>query len=140
MKTRAERREAGGGSAGETPLLDLGLPEDRLTHVLERASRLVLQHPAAAQSLLYAFIAEGRRFAETPEGRRWMDALAASEFVRRGRAFWDATHLKLIEDDPETLHPTAILDAIVQVLGRPDVQDLLMRLQLREFNGAPDRP
>jgi len=117
----------------------LGLPEDELTNVLERVSRLVLQHPAAAQSILYAFIAEGRRFAETEEGRRWHELLTNSEFIRRGRAFWDATHLKLIDDDPETVYPSGILDAIVQVLGRPDMQSLLMRLQLREFNGAAER-
>jgi hypothetical protein len=46
----------------------------------------------------------------------------------------------MIEDDAEAVHRSGILDAIVQVLGRPDVQDLLMRLQLREFHHGPDRP
>lgn len=125
--------------AAEDPLLRLGAADDELSEVLAQASLLVLKHPAAAQALLHALIREGRRFGATEQGRRWREVLAGSEFVQRGRALWDATNLKLIEDDPETLLPTAVIDAIAQVLGRGDLQELLMAIQMREFTGAADR-
>lgn len=114
--------------------------EDELEEILQQTALLLLKHPLAAQSLIYAFIAEGRRFGATPEGRRWRELLAGSEFARRGRALWDATHLNMLEDDPKTLLPTTIVDAIVQILGRPDLQDFLMGVQMKGLSGETDRP
>ena len=118
------------------PLLVLGL-RGRADAGLEHLSRAVLRHLAATQSLLMPSSRKCRFAPLLPAaGKR----NCSPTRVRRGTAFWDATHFKMIEDDAEAVHRSGILDAIVQVLGRPDVQDLLMRLQLREFHHGPDRP
>jgi hypothetical protein len=99
--------------------------EDSIEQVASHVVRLVLKHPIAAQAIFSAFVAEGRRFARTPEGRRWRAALADSEFVRRGRALWEGSLLNWLEDNPETLIPTAVLDAIVQVISQGDASSAL---------------
>jgi len=113
------------GGAEKVPRLVLSRPEDSLETVLRQASLLVLKHPIAAQAIFSAFVAEGRRFAATPEGRRWKRALADSELVRRGRALWERSVLSMLQDTPDTVIPTSILDAVVQAVGRDDLPDLI---------------
>src|SRR5580693_1180923 len=49
-----------------------GAAEDgALGEILRRAQLLLLKHPVAAQAAFAALIAEGRRFAATPEGAEW---------------------------------------------------------------------
>jgi len=113
------------GGVEEVPRLVLSRPEDSLETVLRQASLLVLKHPIAAQAIFAAFVAEGRRFAATPEGRRWKRALADSELVRRGRALWERSVLSMLPDTPDTVIPTSILDAVVQAVSRDDLPDLI---------------
>lgn len=94
-----------------------GAPDDALAGVVEAASRFVLAHPAAAQVLFRALVDEGRRIAATPGGRRLQDALAASELVRRGRAFWDGSALALLEDAPDVLLPAGVREALLHRLA-----------------------
>src|SRR5580692_407187 len=60
-------------------------PDTELSAILRRAQLVLLKHPVAAQAAYAALIAEGRRFAATPEGAEWAAALAGSEELRRGR-------------------------------------------------------
>lgn len=97
-----------------------GSPDEALADVVAAASRFVLAHPAAAQALFEALVAEGRRVAGTPGGRRLRDALARSELVARARALWDESALSMLEDAPGVVLPGGIRDAMLQRLaGRP---------------------
>lgn len=97
-----------------------GSPDEALAEVVAAASRFVLAHPAAAQALFEALVAEGRRVAETPGGRRLRDALARSELVGRARALWDGSALSMLEDARGVVLPAGIRDAMLQqIAGRP---------------------
>lgn len=105
-----------------------GAAADGLAQLLRQVSISVLKHPVAAQAIFSAFVAEGRRFAQTPEGQRWRVALADSELVRRGRALWEASALNMLEDSPGTVIPTAILDAVVHAVSAQDLDRALLAL------------
>lgn len=122
----------------DAPRLVLQSAEDPLTQLLRAASAAVLKHPFAAQAIFAGLVAEGRRFAETDEGRRWQAALADSEFVRRARALWEGSVLNLLEDSSDAVLPTAIFDALVQAASRPDLPALL-RAVLRPGDRDADR-
>src|SRR5205823_1249124 len=99
-----------------------------LRRVLHAASLAVLKHPVAAQAAFAALIAEGRRFAETPEGRKWKDALAHSQLIHCGGALWAGSVLNTLEDHPDTLLPSTVVDAIAHAARRPDLTDFLQAL------------
>ncbi|WP_437948925.1 hypothetical protein WME98_51255 [Sorangium sp. So ce296] len=110
------------------PRVVLHDPEDELAVVLRTAQRLLLRYPAAAQALFRAFAAEGRAFAQTPEGRRWREELSGSELIRRGRVVWEVGTLNLLEEDADTMLPSKLLDAIVHTAGVDALEPLLSRL------------
>jgi hypothetical protein len=118
-------------SAAPVPriVLPAGEPGDEaLVALLREAQFLLLKHPIAAQAAFAALVAEGRRFAATPEGRAWHERLARAPLVRRGRVLWESSVLGLLEETPAGLLPTALLDAVVGAAARDDLPALLARL------------
>lgn len=115
----------------ETPITR---DEDEIGLVLHRLQLAILRHPVAAQALFRALVAEGRAFARTAAGQRWAAVLADSPLVRRGRMVWDVATLRTLDDDPETLVPSAIVDAFVKVTAVDALEPLLSRL----FEGSLD--
>lgn len=114
--------------------------EDELTLVLRRLRGVLLQYPLASQAAFSALVAEGRRFAATPEGAEWKAALAGSDLVRNGRQVWDALALNLVEEEPSTVVPSTYLEALFQAAALPELEALLRRLRGSvpgEDHGAP---
>lgn len=111
----------------------LTLREDNaLARLLRDGQRLLMRNPQAAHAVVRAFVAEGRRFAETPDGREWKAALARSEVIRRGELIWEFYGLDaLIEAEP-TLLPSAWLDAIAAATANPDLETILSTLIMEE--------
>ncbi len=103
-------------------------PEDELSSLLRDAQLLLLKYPVAAQAAFRAFVAEGRRFAETEEGKRWKGELAGSELIRRGRVVWEVGTLNILEEHAETAIPGKVVDAIVQATAERALEPLLARL------------
>jgi hypothetical protein len=99
--------------------------EPDFVRILQEAQFLLLKYPAAAQAGFQALVEEGRRFAETEEGRRWQRRLAGSELVRRGHMLWEGSAADMLEADPTSILPTALLDAIAAAVSRSDLSDLL---------------
>ncbi len=112
---------------------------DALLGVLRRLRGLLLQHPLAAQAAFSALVAEGRRFATTPEGAAWKSALAGSELVRDGRQLWDALALNLLEEDASTVVPSTYLEALFQAASSSELETLVRRLRdaRGDLHGAP---
>ena len=108
--------------------------EDRLAEVMLQLQLVILRHPVAAQALFRALVVEGRRFAQTPDGRRWAAALVDSPLLRRARMVWDVVTLRTLDDDPATLVPSAIVDAFVKVSAVDALEPFLSRL----FEGVLD--
>jgi hypothetical protein len=108
-----------------TPTVVLRESEDELGDVLREAQLAVLRHPTVAQSILRAVLAEGRRFAETPAGRRWRLRLAGSELVRRGQVAWERSALGMLEEQSATVLPSMLLDAMVTALASGELPPIL---------------
>jgi hypothetical protein len=115
---------------------------DDLARALEEVELLVLRYPAAAQRVVAAFIAEGRRFAATAEGQAWRARLVESELVRRGRVFWESSALNLLQEIPETAIPSMLLDALVGAVASGDLTSVLGRLWAtgKDDNGENPAP
>ena len=109
----------------DAPRLTPAATEGVLERFFSQLSVVALRHPIAAQAAFAALVAEGRRFSQTDEGRRWRDALASSELVRRGRALWEGSVLNLLVDDPDTALPSALADAIARAASRDELGSLL---------------
>lgn len=123
-----ERREAGtveDAAEGES------------VELMRRLQALLLQHPLAAQAAFSALLAEGRRFAATPEGAAWKTALADSDLVRNGRLLWDVLSLNLLEEEPSTLVPSSYLEALFRAASSPDLEGLMRRVR-DESGGGPN--
>jgi hypothetical protein len=93
--------------------------------VLRRLQAIVLKHPVAAKAAFGALIAEGRAFAQTPEGKAWQDKLAASELLHRARLLFDFPGLSMLERDSPEVLPSAYLDTIFMLGSSPKPDELL---------------
>lgn len=96
-----------------TPRVVLAEPEDELSTLLRQLQRLIVRHPAAAQAMFSAFVAEGRAFALSEQGKRWRDRLIGSALIRRGRAVWEVGTLNMLEEDRDVVLPSKLLEAVV---------------------------
>jgi hypothetical protein len=92
-------------------------PEDPLAAPLRHIQAAILEHPLAAQALFRSLVAEGRRFAHTEEGSQWAERLAGTPLVQRGRLAWEALSLNALDDDPDVVLPSAVVDAFVQAIS-----------------------
>jgi hypothetical protein len=123
----------------DLPTLALDPDDDELLRVLREAQFLLLKHPVAAQGLFSALVAEGRRYAQTPAGRRWHARLSGSDLIRRGRVVWEVVTLKMLEEHAPNVLPTTYLDAMVNATASPELEPLLARLFAMDWNdGRPD--
>jgi hypothetical protein len=99
-----------------------------LRAVLREFQRLVIRYPFAAQALFSSLVQEGRRFAETEEGRRWAERLSDTDLLRQGRAVWEAVTLNVLEQEPDTVLPSKFLEAFVMGSKRLDLEAFLSSL------------
>ncbi len=114
-------------------------PGDDLPGLLRGLQGALLRHPIAAQALFAGLVAEGRRFAATPPGALWRDALADSQLLRRARPMFEAVTLGVLEEHPPTLVPTRLIDALCRATDVDHLEPLLAHLfGLPEADGEPD--
>lgn len=111
-----------------------GRGEDELEALLTEIQLAIVAHPIAAQALFRALVAEGRAFATTPEGQRWAALLTDSPLVQRGRMVWDVTTLRMLDDDPETVVPSTLVDAFVRTTAIATLEPFLSRLFEHAFD------
>lgn len=108
--------------------------DDELHDHLTRLQLAIIAHPIAAQAAFRALVAEGRAFAETPEGQRWAAMLVDSPLIQRGRMVWDVTTLRMLDDDPETVLPTMLMDAFVRTTAKEVLEPFLSKLFEKAFD------
>ena len=102
--------------------------DDSLAHRLRNGQRLLTSSPELVCIVVQACVAEGRRFAQTPEGARWKDTLSRSELIRRGRLVWKAYGLDALLEGAPKLVPSDWLDSFVAQIGSADLEALLAAL------------
>jgi hypothetical protein len=98
---------------------------DEALGLVEAGRCALLKHPRAVQAMYRALVAEGRRFAETEQGRAWRARLEASEPIARARTLWEATTLNVLEAEPGGALPGALLDMLAHAISRGDLEDVL---------------
>ncbi|MDH6198746.1 hypothetical protein M2272_005406 [Mycobacterium frederiksbergense] len=88
--------------------------ERTMFELLLGARRAVLGNPVTARGVHDLLIAEGRRYAQTPDGARLRDALAASDAVENLRRIWETVSLNVL-DGPA--RPNTAPDAWAELLA-----------------------
>jgi plasmid stabilization system protein ParE len=110
-------------------------PERSAFDLLIGARRAVLGNPAAARRLHDLLVAEGRRYAGTPEGAQLRDGLATSEAVENLRRVWETVSLNVLDGPAATnTAPTAWAELLADaVVGHGLDDSILARLRPEGF-------
>lgn len=120
----------------DLPRIELRDPTPIELDRLRELQCMLLKHPVACQAAFTALLAEGRRFAETAEGRAWRDRLAHSPLLHRVRLAFDLSTLGMLEEHGGSVLPSSYLDALFMVAGGGDTDAVLNRLF---WSGAEER-
>jgi hypothetical protein len=98
--------------------------------VLQKA---IFKYPLAIQAAFGALVAEGRAFAETPEGAQWRDRLSRSKSLGRARMVWEVLSLSAFTERYEGLLPTVLADTLVRAIKTRHLEPTLSKLFERRF-------
>lgn len=111
--------------------VDAGTGEaDRVLAFVQKAHRLLLEHPVAARHAYAGLAREGRAYAATPEGAALRERLLRSRRLRRASLLWRSLTMGLLDEDDRGELPSSYLDHLLRAIDRPDLERLLGRLQL----------
>lgn len=94
---------------------------------LRALHRAISDHPAAAQALFAALVAEGRAYAATHEGRALHERLSRSELVHDARAVWSTLVAGRLVEDTDLVLPTAVIEAIARAASCVSPEDAVVR-------------
>jgi hypothetical protein len=121
-------------SADSLPRVVLRETGDEIDRLIRSMQTGILKHPAAAQAIFNALVAEGRRFAETDAGREWKQRLCASALLQRAQSVFHTATLWLLEDDHASDLPSGYLDAIFMAVESSDLESLLQEILAETAN------
>jgi hypothetical protein len=110
---------------GTVPTLVIEDERSRTDALLLELRRALWRHPAAAQSLFTALVAEGRRFAATDDGRRWAERLERAEALDAVRVVWDLVTSRALDDDPRAVIPTVVAEAFVKAATDRSLEQII---------------
>jgi hypothetical protein len=99
--------------------------QDELSDVLEGLRDVLLRHPIAVQAAFAALVAEGRRFAKTPEGMACKEQLVVSELFDRLRLVWSTLGMNAFVERPTEVLPSFFLDGAVRAAALQGLEPLL---------------
>jgi len=119
---------AGTPPANEIPTLVIEDERSQVDPLLLDVRRALWRHPLAAQSLFAMLVAEGRRFATTPEGKEWAARLAACETLEQVGVVWDLVTSRALEDDPDVVVPSVVAEAFVKAATDRSLAQLITLL------------
>lgn len=118
------RRSAAAPPAGPAPELS----DAELSRALETLERALFKYPLAVQAAFGALVAEGRRFAATPEGAIWRERLQRSQGAGRARLVWEVLSLSSFTERSDGPLPSALLDKLVRAVKHRHLEPLLSRV------------
>lgn len=102
--------------------------EEDILKLLRAGQMLLVRYPVAARAVIRAFVAEGRRYSQTDEGRKLRESLRGSELMRQGRAVWEGASVGLLDDDSEVVLPSMLLEAVMAAAASHRMESLLAQL------------
>lgn len=139
----ARPRSENGAPAGTTPSERSGerdaarqefAPSDeQIERALGRLHRALFKYPMAVQAAFSALVAEGRRFAQTPEGSEWKERLSRAEETGRARMLWEVLSLSSFTEHNDNPLPTVMVDTLVHTIRTKKLEPLLSKLFERRF-------
>lgn len=132
MNTEFNTSQTIESSAAEPP----AQAKDELSDFLLASQRLLMKHPQASRELINALLEEGHQYAQTAEGKTWMEALAKTELVKRALLVWEAYGLDLLLDARPTVTPSAWLDMILAAISNPDLESILSMLIVEDMRNG----
>lgn len=106
---------------------DVGAPDDVVETLYELQDAL-LRYPMVVQRVFSALVAEGKRFAETPEGAALRDRLLASRSTASARLIWELLTAHSFTEDPFAVLPSAFVDRLVRLIAVRGVEPLVSRV------------
>lgn len=109
------------------------LSDVEVMRTLGALQRAIFKHPMAVQAAFATLVAEGRRFAETEEGREWRDRLLRAKQTGRLRMVWEVLSLGAFTERSDGLLPSVFVDSLVRTLAREHLEPLLSRVFERRF-------
>jgi hypothetical protein len=110
-----------------------GEETDELSVLLRELRWTIIKHPIAARAAFRALVAEGRAYAQTPEGEQWRARLADSALIRRGRSVWELATCNMLDEDASRALPTQLIDAFCHAATISDLEpQLAKRLEVDE--------
>ncbi len=118
------------------PTLTLLEDDEQLSEFLLGTQRFLMKHPHAAREVIAGLLEEGRRYAQTSEGQRWMEALSNTELVKRSLLIWEAYGLDMLLETGPSVTPSTWLDMIVAVISNPDLESILSMFMLEEMRSG----
>lgn len=124
MKTRAQKpANAPQGPRAEEQELD----------AIAALQRAIFKYPMATQAAFSALVAEGRRFAATPDGHALATRLARAKEMDRARMLWEVLSMSAFTERYEGLLPSLFVDTLVRTLKTRHLEPLLTRIFERRF-------
>lgn len=124
---RSARPEEPGSVAPGAP------SEEQIERALGRLHRAIFKYPMAVQAGFSALVAEGRRFAQTPEGAEWKERLSRAEETGRARMLWEVLSLSAFTEHNDNPLPTVMVDTLVHTIRTKKLEPLLSKLFERRF-------
>ena len=105
-----------------------GASLDASASLLRELQLGLLRYPVATQAAFRALVAEGRRFAASPDGTELEARLLASPEFRRLRRIYESLTWHMLEERGESTLPSNYLDALAQVIGLDHLEPFLAAL------------
>jgi hypothetical protein len=96
-----------------------------LVHALRQLRDVLVRHPIAVQAAFAALAAEGRRFAETPEGSVWRERLRDSELLDRVEVLWRSLGMNAFVERQTEILPSFFLESAMRAAARLGLEPLL---------------
>ena len=112
---------------------DDGHEEQLLVAALSRVQRAIFKYPMATQAIFSALVAEGRRFAKTPEGAEWRERLRRAEQSDRARMLWEVLSLSAYTEQADGALPSLLLENLARAIKTRHLEGLLSKVFEKRF-------
>lgn len=94
---------------------------------LRALRRVLFRYPVATQAAFSALVAEGRRFAETPEGAALHARLLSAKPTANAQLLWELLSSRTFTERADGALPSTLLDALGRAIRVKALEPLIAR-------------